>query len=92
MPCYCIVYIGIPFSLWKGAYIRNNIALMACTALNGYHSRVEYQWSRDGTIMVDEIFPIIYVESSGVYTCTITSADDSISTSSVFRVEPGMEC
>lgn len=37
-------FIDIEFDVWSGCYVSNNIALMACFAINGYFHLVQYHW------------------------------------------------
>ncbi len=83
-------YTGIPYSQWKGAYIRNGVALLACVAINGFHSvTTTYKWSRDGYVMQGENYPVVYVEVPGIYGCVITVPSNSVNTTSVFQVTTG---
>ena len=39
--------------MYREAYTRNQIGLLACVALNAYHSQVEYQWYKGDQMMED---------------------------------------
>ncbi len=84
--------LGIPFGYWTGGYVMDHIGLLACVTMNGYHSGVVYEWSKDCAVLDDEIFPMVYVEAPGKYTCTIpdkSSAERSLLASSSFLVQSG---
>ena len=51
------------------------MAIMACIALAGYHSISDYQWYRDSQVLVDEKYPILYVQACGAYRCEINTKD-----------------
>ena len=47
---------------------------MMCVALNGYHnSDCKYIWSttNDGIVIKDEVYPILYTDKEGKYTCKV---------------------
>ncbi len=49
-----------------------DVALLACVALNGYHSLTTYKW-QSNEIDLDECSPLIYVTECGLYTCHLTT-------------------
>ncbi len=51
----------------------NPVALMACVAINGYHSVASYQWSRDGITLSEESSSILYCGTPGNNTCAVTA-------------------
>lgn len=60
------------------------MALLACTALNGYHPAVSYAWELDGREIVGQRTPLLYCSSEGTYTCYIQGT--GINHTSNFRV------
>jgi len=83
------VYIGIPFGQWSGALAVNGVAVMVTIAINGFHSRVSYQWFKDGSALKDEVFPVMYTADSGVFGCRVWDGVE-IDTFSAFNVLPGV--
>ena len=53
-------------------------ALLMCIAQNGYHSVASYQWKKDGENLSNEIFPLLYVSSTGKFECTVSAASQTI--------------
>ncbi len=48
--------------------------MMACVALEGYHSQVSYQWWRGDDKLPRETFPILYTSTPGTYRCTLSGS------------------
>ena len=46
--------------------------MLVCVAMNGFHSKVSYQWFKCGEVLGGAVHPIIYVETPGDYCCTVT--------------------
>lgn len=68
--------------MWTGSCIdsENRIALLSVVVLRGYHSLTKYQWKQNGVCLKNEVYPIIYAESRGSYTCEIVVSGESIAT------------
>ena len=46
-----------------------------CFALNSYHSVTTYKWFCNGTAVVCNPHPLLYVETSGEYKCVMEGLD-----------------
>ena len=59
------LYLGASFSLWTGgiASAVDGVAVLVCVAMNGFHSKVSYQWYSKAGVLNMAIHPVIYVES-----------------------------
>ena len=68
------LYLGASFSLWTGgiASAVDGVAVLVCVAMNGFHSKVSYQWYSKAGVLNMAIHPVIYVESPGDYRCVVT--------------------
>lgn len=69
------MFAGSNFDVWKGGVsypAEKHVALLACVAINGYHSIAQYQWSFNGYAVLGEIYPVLYTSTAGKYACTIT--------------------
>ena len=64
-------FTGSQFDTWNGCYAIERVALLACVALNGYHSGAIYSWEWDDGI-VQNSTPLLYSTAVGIYTCTVT--------------------
>ena len=64
---------GAKFDLWCGCYALqiDNRALLACAALEGYHSQATYAWYLAGESL-EEVTPLLYTDRDGVYECQVT--------------------
>ena len=67
--------LGSHLSLWTGVNLSqdDHVALLMCVAVNGYHSVVSYQWSKNGAEMNGEVYPLLYISAFGRYTCRVSS-------------------
>ena len=74
-----LMFLGAQLSLWTGAEAsqQDYVALLMCVAMDGYHSLVSYQWSRNGADMTGEIHPLLYTAMVGKYTCKVTNKTTS---------------
>ena len=68
----------------NGGQSDHGVALLISLVTGGYHSSTSYKWSKDGSYLADEIFPIIYVCTKGMYTCTCTFG--SVEVKTTFKV------
>lgn len=59
--------------------------LMACIAINGYHSRSSYSWQHDQETLLSQSTPLLYTSSKGSFTCSVKC--ESFEILSEFRVE-----
>lgn len=66
------VIAGALLKVWVGGYCSapNELALLACVALNGFHSVVQYCWRKDENIMPGEDKPLL-VAGAGTYECSV---------------------
>ena len=46
-----------------------------CVALKGFHTKATYRWYKDAQLLEEENNPIVYVESSGFYTCLVIAQE-----------------
>ena len=69
--------------VFSGSTKSDGNVVMACAALNGYHSVVKYQWLQDGQTL-DENTPLLYTGNEGVYKCQVTG--DAIDSFKSFKV------
>ena len=58
-----------------------------CVALNGYHSVVTYEWNKDGYVLADEVYPLLYVTSVGKYVCSVTIVSKNKTVQQHFEVK-----
>ena len=74
-----LMFLGAQLSLWTGAEASQQyyVALLMCVAMDGYHSLVSYQWSRNAADMTGEIHPLLYTAMVGKYTCKVTNKTTS---------------
>ena len=63
---------GALLKVWVGAYCSalDGLAVLACVALNGFHSVVHYGWRRNGNVMPGEDKPLL-VSGPGAYECLV---------------------
>lgn len=71
-----LIIAGAEFNFWSGGYARDGVALLVCFALNSYHSVTTYKWYNNSTMIVENPYPLLYVERSGHYKCAMNSLDD----------------
>ena len=66
------LYIDAPCATWTGCWasLVDDMVLMACVAINGYHSVVSYSWVCNGYICRGEDTPLLYTFRKGNYSCT----------------------
>ena len=57
------LYLGASFSLWTGgiASAVDGVAVLVCVAMNGFHSKVSYQWYSKAGVLNMAIHPVIYL-------------------------------
>lgn len=79
-------YLGASFSLWTGgiASAVDGVAVLVCVAMNGFHSKMSYQWYSKAGILNMATHPVIYVECPGDYSCVVTG--ENVEEKQVFRV------
>ena len=65
----------------------DNLVLMACVDMNGYHSVVSYSWLMNGYICRGEDTPLLYTARDGKYSCKVTNDELNIHIFSSFIVE-----
>ena len=63
--------------LWIGCYASKSdlMVVMACPAINGYHSIATYSWQRNGNLLKGEETPLLYCSEVGTFTCHVTAGD-----------------
>ena len=72
----CIVYVGARFDLWCGCYSsKSGVALLACVAINGFHSSAKYMWEYNGLRVSSHDTPLLYCNQLGKYLCYVTCCD-----------------
>lgn len=73
-------FTGTSFAIWVGSFASpaDEVAVLACVAINGNHSLVAYQWARDGSSLSDEVYPVMYATLPGTYSCTVTGEQSGI--------------
>ncbi len=67
----CISPVGAEAAVWSGKFVSDGIALMACVPLNGFFAVASYQNGRD----LYERYPLLYTQTPGRYTCTVSLGD-----------------
>ena len=62
------------FEIWSGCYClsHDQLALMACPAINGYHGVATYHWEGIDTPLSGEETPIL-IAGIGRYKCHVTA-------------------
>lgn len=72
--------IGATFDVWCGCYTSqvDQRALLACVALEGYHSIATYAWFL-GAETLHEHTPLLYTDRVGMYKCLVTCESDTCS-------------
>ena len=70
--CFVVPSSG-SFAVWSGCYVSQTDAMvvLACPAINGFHSLVTYNWERDGSTLPGEDTPLLYCCQEGMYSCDI---------------------
>ena len=81
--------LGAHLRVWSACFISacDRVALLACATLEGYHPLITWEWKRNGFVTDGEVYPIVYVEQPGTYSCTITRAGTSETLSYSFDVQ-----
>ena len=59
--------------------------LLACVAINGYHSKSSYSWQHDQETILSQSTPLLYTSSKGSFTCHVKCVGFEIQ--SEFKVE-----
>ena len=60
-------------SLWSNGIAVQGVAMLMCVVLNNFHSMATYKWNCiDVMLGEDELYPVIYVTSSGKYECVVS--------------------
>jgi len=64
------------FATWSSFHLSHDahVVLLTIVTVSGYHGMVTYQWSKDG-YRVDEVHPILYTQSQGLYVRLMTSRE-----------------
>ena len=71
---HCL-HVGAEFMLYTYCYTNGKVVFLMCVALNGFHTKATYRWYKDAQLLEDENDPIVYVQSSGFYTCLVIAQD-----------------
>ena len=61
--------------LYTYCYTNGKVACLMCVALNGFHAKAIYRWYKDAQLLEEENNPVVYVQSSGFYTCLVTAQE-----------------
>jgi len=71
-----VYFSGLHFKVWSGCYCSScdGLALLACTAINGYHGIATHSWETDGTVLTGEQTAWL-ISGVGMYKCTVTAGD-----------------
>lgn len=83
------VSLGVSCSVWSGCWAStyDDQVLMACAALDGYHSVVCYSWDMNGYVCRGENTPLLYASREGKYHCKIANEERNILFISSFSVQ-----
>ena len=59
--------------MWTGAFCcpGEQVVVMVCLALGGYHSVADYKWYCASDVLDCETYPILYSATRGEYKCVI---------------------
>ena len=78
-----------PCAAWSGCWasLVDNMVLMACVAINGYHSVVLYSWVCNGYICRGEDTPLLYTPREGKYSCKVLNEEMGINICCEFCVK-----
>ena len=68
--------------------MNNDVAILVCFALNGYHQLVSYKWFHDKRELIGNGYPVLYTRKSGEYECVVNGAGADMSQN--FSVVVGM--
>ena len=49
------------------------MALLASPAIDGYHSKAKYTWSKDGDLIVGENTALLFCSQLGVIVCHVSA-------------------
>ena len=71
---HCL-HVGAEFMLYTYCYTNGKVAFLMCVALNGFHTKATYRWYKNAQLLEDENNPIVYVQSSGFYTCLVIAQE-----------------
>ena len=63
--------------MWCGCYASqvDRRAILACVALEGYHSQSTYAWFLSGADL-QENTPLLHTDREGMYECQVTCSGD----------------
>ena len=67
--------LGDDFCTWCGSYASkiDGVVVMVFVAVNGYHARAKYTWTKYSSVIEGDEHPIIYSQLAGLYECTLTT-------------------
>ena len=84
-----LVSLGVSCSVWSGCWasVVDDRVIMACAAMNGYHSVVSYSWLMNRYICRGENTPLLYTAREGKYSCKVTNQNLDIDITSNFAVQ-----
>ena len=69
------LHLDDPFCTWSGSIVSHGtgISTLIFVALNGYHGVAKYCWILDSMELEEEVYPILYTRSTGIFQCTIST-------------------
>ena len=74
---HCLLDLGL--QVWTGCFASqfDRMTLLACPAINGYHSVANYVWEKNGVVVVGEDTPLFYCSDVGVFKCCVSALGQS---------------
>ena len=76
-----------PFEIWSECFCTSwdEVAVMVCVAINGFHSQATYRWFRDAQVLEEETYPVLYASAAGTYKGVIEWKGNTLSNR--FRID-----
>ena len=69
-------------SLWTGVKTgvseNSSVPLLMYVAVEGFHLLANYQWSKDASQIVDEVYPLLDNTKPGKYSCLVSVKNMSL--------------
>ena len=62
------------WGVWTGRLGQDDVAVMVAVVTGGYHGVSSYQWAKDDIDIEEDVYPVVYVMTTGIYKCTISTS------------------
>ena len=71
---------GLGLQVWTRCFASqfDRMPLLACPAINGYHSVAKYVWEKNGVVLVGEDTSLFYCSDVSVFKCCISALGQTI--------------